>query len=172
MAPEVLRDEASNEKLDVYSFEVDGESSSDIAGINKLTMDSSWKRKTWLNNGIPWVWQLKLPLICKIAEKRMQGTILLTKQLGYYKEYQKKLAGIAGQSNATSIVTCHNKNELKEAQENLKHAFIEFYEKLRSRNWMRKVGVWRFNVANSLAKDTILRWRIRLKIFIRCCLEM
>nr|GEY20997.1 GDSL esterase/lipase At5g22810 [Tanacetum cinerariifolium] len=36
---------------------------------------------------------------------KLYGTISLSKQLGYYKEYQKKLAGIAGQSNATSIIT-------------------------------------------------------------------
>ncbi|GKA93840.1 GDSL esterase/lipase [Tanacetum coccineum] len=36
---------------------------------------------------------------------KLYGTISLSKQLGYYKEYQKKLADIAGQSNATSIIT-------------------------------------------------------------------
>ncbi|PWA34952.1 GDSL esterase/lipase [Artemisia annua] len=33
------------------------------------------------------------------------GTISLSKQLEYYKEYQKKLVGIAGKFNATSIIT-------------------------------------------------------------------
>lgn len=35
----------------------------------------------------------------------MQNTISLSKQLGYYKEYQKKLVGITGKSNATSIIS-------------------------------------------------------------------
>ncbi|GKC43440.1 filament-like plant protein 4 [Tanacetum coccineum] len=50
----------------------------------------------------------------------MQGTLLCDKQIRYYKEYQKKLAGITGSSNATSIVIGHNKNELKESQGKLK----------------------------------------------------
>ncbi|KAI3679445.1 hypothetical protein L2E82_51356 [Cichorium intybus] len=36
---------------------------------------------------------------------KLYNTISLSKQLGYYKEYQKKLVEIAGQSNATSILT-------------------------------------------------------------------
>ncbi|KAI3822801.1 hypothetical protein L1987_10399 [Smallanthus sonchifolius] len=35
---------------------------------------------------------------------KLYNTIPLSKQLGYYKEYQKKLVLIAGQSNATSII--------------------------------------------------------------------
>lgn len=34
-----------------------------------------------------------------------QNTIPLSKQLGYYKEYHKKLVDFAGKSNATSIIT-------------------------------------------------------------------
>ncbi|XP_071711432.1 GDSL esterase/lipase At5g22810-like [Rutidosis leptorrhynchoides] len=36
---------------------------------------------------------------------KLYNTIPLSKQLGYYKKYQKKLVGIAGKSNATSIIT-------------------------------------------------------------------
>ncbi|KAK1429174.1 hypothetical protein QVD17_11378 [Tagetes erecta] len=35
---------------------------------------------------------------------KLYNTISLSKQLGYYKEYQKKLVGIAGKANATSII--------------------------------------------------------------------
>ncbi|KAK9079134.1 hypothetical protein SSX86_000804 [Deinandra increscens subsp. villosa] len=35
----------------------------------------------------------------------LYNTISLSKQLGHYKEYQKKIVGIAGQANATSIIT-------------------------------------------------------------------
>ncbi|GKA92260.1 hypothetical protein Tco_0814185 [Tanacetum coccineum] len=72
----------------------------------------------------------------------MQGTLLCDKQIRYYKKYQKKLAGIAGSSNTTSIVigsiyllcSGHNKNELKESQGKLKQAFIELCEKPRCLN--------------------------------------
>ncbi|KAI3523344.1 hypothetical protein L1887_01406 [Cichorium endivia] len=36
---------------------------------------------------------------------RLYNTIPLNKQLRYYKKYQKKLVGVAGTSNATSIIT-------------------------------------------------------------------
>nr|XP_043624162.1 GDSL esterase/lipase At5g22810-like [Erigeron canadensis] len=36
---------------------------------------------------------------------KLYNTISLNKQLGYYREYQKKLVAIAGKSNASSIIT-------------------------------------------------------------------